>query len=171
MIRVTYDGRLRRIQTLNLLPRQVRRAIRNTANKITREYRNEIGKEIAVKHKIKIGGFKRVRARKKLAKARGRRGKAVTWIGENSVSAHYGKFHRQLKDGIKVGDTFFRNGFKLKGTGFKGVFKRVNGKLVEQKIPLDHASSIVDRKVNQKRNRITEVLKSEIAKELARGRR
>lgn len=155
----------------DLRPTQIGRAARLTINQITNELHRELGKEIPKYHGTSIAGFKRVRAKKKLAKANRKRLEGITWIGRNAIAAVYAGKPRKVKNGVKVGRYLFENAFILKmKSGHIGVFRRIHGtrKIKEVLVELTDAKAQTIRAAKGKRSKIRQILQNQLRKQIKR---
>lgn len=152
-----------------LRPTQIARASRLTVNQITRELEKELGGDIPREHGTSIAGFKRVRAKKTLAKARNRkRVRGITWIGRNAIASAYAGKPRNVKGGARAGRYFFENAFVAKmKSGHVGIFRRIEGstKIVETLVELTNAKAQVVRAVNGKRGKIRQIMQNQLRKQ------
>lgn len=151
-----------------LRPTQIARASRLTVNQITRELHKELGRDIPKEHGTSIAGFKRVRAKKTLAKAR-KRVRGITWIGRNAIASAYAGKPRNVKGGARAGRYFFENAFVAKmKSDHVGIFKRIQGssKIEEQTIELTNAQAQVIRAVDGKRGKIRQIMQKQLRKQI-----
>ena len=154
-----------------LRPAQIRSASRLTVNQVARELQQELGRSIPKQHGTSITGFKRVRAKRTLAKARNSRKRiqGITWIGRNAIAAAYAGKPRNVKGGARAGRYFFENAFvvtmKSKHTG---IFKRIKGsnKIEEQTVDLTNAQAQVVHAAKNARGRIRHILQNQLKKKV-----
>lgn len=130
--------------------KNVQRASRLAINEATNEAHKELGGTIPRAHGTSVTGYRRVRSKKKLAKARRRKMQGVVWQGLNQIQGTYAGKARKVKGGIKAGRHFFPNAFKITfKSGHVGIFRRINGKLTEEMIDLDQAKAMTRRKASE----------------------
>jgi len=169
-LRIKIDGTDTIENEWNLRPAQIRSASRLTVNQVVRELQQDLGRSIPKQHGTSIAGFKRVRAKKTLAKAKTRkRIQGITWIGRNAIAAAYAGKPRNVTGGARAGKYFFENAFvATMKSGHTGIFKRIKGstKIVEQTVDLDQAQSQVRTAVNKKRGRISQILRQQLEKKI-----
>lgn len=150
-------------------PKQVKRASRLAVNQITSEIHKELGGEIPREHGTSIVGYRRVRSKKKLAKARGKGLRGVVWQGTLRIQAKYAGKPRKVKGGVKAGKHFFPNAFIMTfKSGYSGIFKRKDGKFVEEHIKIDKAKRMVDHKAREKLRELPAAFRKHYIKQIKR---
>ena len=156
---------------LKLKPVQINRASRITINQVTRELHKQLGGEIPKVGGTSVVGYRRVRAKKKLAKAgRTRIKRGITWMGTLDIPAKYAGRPRKTKDGVKVGRHFFTNAFVVTmKNGYTGVFYRLPGNKLEQAmIELPQSDAQAKSAATWANQRASSVLRSRLQIELAK---
>jgi len=125
--------------------KQVTRASRLAINDVTRKAHKELGGTVPKAHGTSITGYRRVRSKKTLAKARKRRLRGIVWQGTKDIQATYAGKARKVKGGVKAGRFFFPGAYIMRfKSGHVGIFKRVNGVVTEEMIELDRAKQMVN---------------------------
>lgn len=174
MMSIIHDTKIARQEYFGAKPAQVQRAARLTANQVTNEIHKELGGTIPKRHGTSITGFRRVRAKKTLAKARRKRIHGITWIGRNAIAAAYAGKPKKTKTGAKAGKYHFEGAFVARmKSGHLGIFRRIGGKaktgkskIEEVTVPLTEAKRQVVRAAKGKRTRIRAIMQDQLRKQL-----
>lgn len=148
-------------------PAHVKRASRLAVNQITNEMHKELGGEIPRAHGTSVTGYRRVRSKKNLAKARAKRLRALVWQGTLRIPAKYAGKPRKVTGGVKAGKHYFPNAFiATMKNGYTGVFKRITGssKLEQEYIELEQAQKMVRRKAQEKLPKLQEAFRYQYKK-------
>lgn len=127
-MRIHLDGKAEAARWFKLKPRQIDRASRLSINQVTNELHKQLGGSLPRDAGTSVVGYRKVRAKKSLAKARSLAKRGVTWMGTMKIPAKYGGRMKQVHGGVKVGRHFFENAFiATMKNDYQGVFKRIQG--------------------------------------------
>ena len=153
-------------------PAQVKRAARKTVRQITNELHKELGGTIPRDAGTSVGGFRRVRAKKKTPKGRQRTSRGSVWMGTNRIQAEYAGRAKAIGSDVKVGKYFFKNAFIMKyKSGHEAVILRIGrGKIAPAYVNLPNSHAITRAAVNKARYRLKDKLRENIRIEFAKGR-
>lgn len=140
--RIWLEGKAKVDNWFRLKPKQISRATRLTINSVISQSHKQLGGEIPRAAGTSITGYRRVRAKKNLAKARRKVMTGVAWLGTLRIPAKYAGRMKQQKGGVRVGRHFFENAFvATMKSGYMGVFKRVSGGIEQEYIDLPQADN------------------------------
>lgn len=145
-MRIRLDGKEQVAQWFKLKPKQIDRATRLTINQVTNELHKSLGGKLPREAGTSVVGYRRVRAKKTLAKARSRANRGVTWMGTMKIPAKYAGRMKQVPGGVQVGRHFFENAFiGTMKSGYEGVFTRIQGtdKIKQAMIEMNNAEAQV----------------------------
>ena len=170
--KIRLDGKAELGMYFAAKPAQIQRAARFTANEYTRIVHKEAGSEIPRVVASSVLGFKRVRAKRRLAKARAKRVQGITWIGENEIAGIYAKGRlKKVKGGVMKGRYFFENAFvATMKSGHTGIFTRLSsGKIKQATFPIEaQADGVIRDVVRSNEPKIQAMLRRRLERELSR---
>jgi len=145
---------------------QLARAQRLVINRIVDMTHKELGGSIPKRSGVRVGGFRKVRAKKNKAKVRQKTATGVVWLGGNKVQAKFGGRLKQTKKGAYAGRHYWANAFVAKmKNGYESIFRRTgNGKLEEMRIDVVPMHEIASRSVARNSENSTGLLRKELTK-------
>lgn len=161
-----------------LRPKQIERASRLTVNQITKELHKELGGQIPKTAGSSIPGYRKHRAKKRLAKAKDKKKiRGVVWLGTKSIAAKYikGRPGHIAGYGASKGKYVFKNSFwKTMKNGYKSIFrrtKRTKSGIEEERVslPKSHAESLAA--LRGKRRTIQNILEAQLRKLFEKGKK
>lgn len=153
-----------------LTPREIDRVNRLVVNKMVRGVNNEVGGTIPRAARTNVTGYRRKRVIKTNARASRKYPKGTVWIGANPIAAKYGGKVRNVPGGAKAGSHFFRGGFVVETkNGYRSIFKRIKGRLVQETIPVKDADKYSEIALNNQRGATESLIHTEITKVLERN--
>lgn len=136
--KITLDGKKEVKRWFALKPQQIARASRLTINQVISESHKKLGGNIPREAGTSVVGYRRVRAKKTLAKARRKVMVGVAWMGTLQIPAKYAGRAKNTKGGVIVGRHFFENAFvATMKSGYTGVFRRVSGSRDIEQVMID----------------------------------
>lgn len=147
-IRVSLVGQQKQLQRmLKLMPGEMQKITKKVINEVVDETHRELGGIIPRAEGVSIGGYRRVRSKKRRAKGR-KRVRASIWQGTLRIPAKYAGKPRNVKGGAQAGRHFFPGAFvaTMKDTGYTGIFRRRGADkhpLEQEYVYLDNAPGIV----------------------------
>jgi hypothetical protein len=165
---ISLTGDTARLQRMyHLAPRELRKASQRTINTVVPKYQKQLGGEIPRAAGASVGGYRRVRSKRKLATVKRMRG--VIWQGTLKIPAKYAAGRlRQTKSGVRAGRTFFEGAFiATMKSGYRGVFRRKGAgrfPLEQEYLYLDDAKAIVARLATSARRDLKVILEDEARK-------
>lgn len=153
-------------------PAQIRRASRTTVRQLTNEGHKELGGTIPRTAGTPVGGFRRVRAKKRTPKGRQRSSTGSIWMGTNKIAAHYVGKMSNGHNGAWAGKYFFENAFVAKmKKGYESVWERTSGGGLKQRyVHLPDARNDARRAADKIEKRLRIVLRKNLEKEMRKGR-
>ena len=178
VVRIRLEGKEVIARSLNAKPAQIKRAGRKTVRDTTNKLHKDLGGAIPRAASTPVGGYRRVRARKRRAKVVEGGIRGSVWMGTRKIAAAYVGRLRNDPDrgGAWAGKYFFENSFVGKmRSGHESVFERVKGKastgrgkIKERHVHLPQAREIAKRAAFNARKdlstRFTKNLKDELTK-------
>jgi len=167
MMRFTID----KIDKPLLNPKKIARASRLAVNQVTSEIHKDVTREVPKAHGTSITGYRRVRSKKTLAKARKKRLRGIVWQGTMDIQAVYAGKPRKVKGGVKAGKHFFPGAFiATMKSGHVGIFSRIHGskKIEEERIELDQARSIIESKAREALPKLPKLFREQYKKLIKR---
>lgn len=151
---------------VNLTPKEMNKASQRTINKVIPNIQREAGGAIPRAAGASVGGYRRVRSKRKIATVRRLRGEV--WQGTLKIPAKYAAGRlRQTRTGVRAGRLFFEGAFlATMRNGYRGVFRRKGaGRAIQQEyIYLDDARSVMERLNKSARRDVTAILEDEVRK-------
>jgi len=170
-MRIRVENKAKVATWFKLMPKQIDRASRLSINQVTNELHKRLGGEIPKEAGVTVVGYRRVRAKKSLAKAGRRKIKrGVTWMGTMEIPAKYAGRMRSEGSDAWAGKYFFQNAFiATMKSGYKGIFYRLpGGKLKQATIKLPKSDYQAATAASWARARVDQVLTSRLKIELAK---
>ena len=170
-MRITLEDKTKVARWFALKPSQIARASRLSINQVTNELHKQLGGDIPRVAGTTVVGYRRVRAKKRLAKAgRGRIKRGVAWMGTMKIPAKYGGRMKNAGSDAWAGKHFFKNAFvATMGNGYQSIFYRMpGGKLKQAMIDLPKSDTQAKTAGRWARNRVDRVLERRLRAELAK---
>ena len=173
VVRIRLEGKEAIARSLNAKPAQIRRAGRKAVRDTTNKLHRDLGGDIPRAAGTPVGGFRRIRAKKRRAKVGQGRVSGSVWMGTRKIAAAYVGRMRNDPDrgGAWAGKYFFENSFVAKmKSGHESIFQRVEGtnKIRQRYVHLPSAAGVAKRAGDNARKdlsaRFTKNLKEELAK-------
>ena len=170
-MRITLKDKGKVATWFKLMPKQIDRASRLSINQVTNELHKRLGGEIPKVAGTTIVGYRRVRAKKKLARSgRQKVKRGVTWMGTMEIPAKYAGRMRSEGSDAWAGKYFFQNAFiATMKSGYTGVFYRLPGnKLKQAMIQLPKSDHQAKTAASWAKGRVEQVLTARLKVELAK---
>lgn len=170
-MRIHIDNKKEIALWFKVKPKQVSRASRLSINQVTNELHKQLGGSLPRDAGTSVVGYRKVRAKKTLAKSRSKTKRGVTWMGTMKIPAKYGGRMKQVHGGVKVGRHFFENAFiGTMKSGYVGVFKRIQGtdKIEQAMIEMNNADAQAATAATWAEARYKNVLRKRLKIELDR---
>ncbi len=173
VVKIRLEGNEAIARSLNAKPAQVKRASRKAVRETVTALHKELGGAIPRAAGTPVGGFRRVRAKKKRAKQGRGKVSGSVWMGTRKIAAAYAGRLRNDPDrgGAWAGKYFFENSFVAKmKSGYVSIFQRVEGasKIRQRYVHLPSAAGVAKRAGDNARKdlsaRFTKNLKEEMTK-------
>ena len=171
-MRIRLEGQKELAAYFKAKPAQIRRASRATVRQLTNEGYKELGGTIPRTAGTPVGGFRKVRAKKRTPKGRQRSSTGSIWMGTNKIAAHYvGKMSNGHK-GAWAGKYFFENSFvATMKNGYESVWQRTSGGGIKQRyVHLPDARNNAKRAADKIEKKLRITLRKNLEKEMAKGR-
>jgi len=175
VMRIRVEGQAAIAAQFKARPAQIKRAARKTVRQVTNKLHKRLGGAIPRADGTPVVGYRKIRAKKKTPRGRGRSSYGEVWMGTNKIAAHYaGRMrNRPSQGGASVGGHFFKNAFVAKmSNGYESVWKRIEGgKLEQQYVELPSARREAERAAKDAQVDLARLLRKNMEIEMNKGKK